>query len=173
MHTQIRALLSVSHSIPVVLNNQSFCFKNCFGLGDELTTNLSFRSRDFGDLFLPVANCKCDMPKDFYFQDVPEQQVDTAETFISAHAPEVENQAWYCRVPIKLVGYLKDEQKLGEQGVLLTDGNSNFFLCRNCENQLTLVELKFGRSSWTVTSLPWQGDCVLEGPCRFFMACRK
>jgi hypothetical protein len=173
MHNKIASIPSVRHSIPVSLNNRSFCLMSSFSLGDESTTNLRSRSGNFKDLFLPVADSKCDMPKNFYFQDVPEQQVDMAETFISAHAPEVEKQDWYCRVPIKLVGYLKDEQKIGEQGVLLVDGNSNFFLCRNCENQLTLVELKFDKSSWTATSLPWHGDYVLEGPCRFFMACRK
>ena len=172
MHTQIKTIPSVRHAIPTGLNNQSFCFAKCFSLGDEKDTNVSSRSKDLFDLFLPVANCKCDMPKAFYFFDIPEQQVDMALTFINT-APEVEDRAWYCRVPIKLVGHLKNLQKHGERGTLLTDGNSNFFLCRNHEKQLALIELKFIGSSWSVNSLPWQGDSVLEGPCRFFVACRK
>lgn len=173
MHTQIKTIPSVRHAIPTGLNNQSFCFKNCFRLGDEKDTNVSSRSKDFGDLFLPVANCKCDMPGGFYFYDVPEQQMDTAQIFMTTHAPEAEDKSWYCRVPIKLVGHLKDLQKKGKRGTLLTDGNPNFFLCRNHEKQLALVELKFHGSSWSVNSLPWHGDSVLEGPCRFFVACRK
>jgi hypothetical protein len=168
MHTQIHPLKSVRISIPKELNNRSFVFRKYFALGDAKTTNLSERLGDFDEAFFDNAKYKCQMPQQFCFIDVPTHKVDTFQQNTKIADP------WDFRLPIKLVGRIKSKQLKGEDGPLLVDGNSNIFICRDCHNNLKMVELYFYQStqSWKISSADFNLGHVLEGPCRIFLACR-
>lgn len=170
MHTQHQPVQSVDISVPEILSNSSFKFSAFFAIGGEKTTNISRRLGSFDRAFYDVANNKCKMPPAICFKDVPRHSVDT----IMGILPRVQtsDQLWPYRVPIKLIGYLKDQQKTGEPGLLLVNGDKNIFLSRNNWDVLEVIELTFQNGSWAIYSREWSHNYVLEGPCRFFYACR-
>ena len=168
MHTQVKSLKSVRIAIPEELTNRSFVFTSYFALGDEKTTNLSERLGDFDHSFFNNAKCKCQMPSAFSFVDQSAQQSDSFKNVTEFCDP------WDSRVPIKFVGFLKQNQLTAGPGYLLTDGSSNYFVCRSCDDKLKLVELCFHQRthSWKISSTDFDFEHLIKGPSRIFLACR-
>ncbi len=171
MHTQVKTIPSVGILVPESLNDRSFLFSEFFSFGDEKTTNISARNKDFDASFFTRCKKKCQMPNKICFKDVPSGML---STLLSVSGAELALKLWDLRVPIKLVGYLKDQQKKGQSGPLLTDGNLNIFICRDQHDELKKVELWFDQKSrsWKIASGPMESGQLLEGPCRLFEACR-
>lgn len=118
------------------------------------------------------------MPSAAKFIDVPYAHDGTIQVFLKeAHAFK---EYWGLRVPIKLVGYLRNIQKHAQKGHLTTCGIPNIFLCKAVDGKLQLVRMHYipydeekpSSNSWSICSSIFNPDEVLEGPMRIFVACR-
>lgn len=158
-----------------------FDFDSYFQMGGEDTTNVSRVCGDFHDSFFKRSRTQCEMPQVVKFIEIPPNYSGKLE---EAHAfKELRD----IRVPIKLVGEMKELQRLGQSGHLAVCGISNTFLCRDRKSKLRLVKMKFvrtnfpidpedgidpNRASWEICSSLFDPDEVLEGPMRIFIASR-
>lgn len=172
MHTQIHTLQSVGIPVPNSLSCHPFLFSEVFSLGNSDTTNISERNKDFDISFFTRCKKKCQMPEKVCFRDVPAGILDTLLSVSGAHPS---SEIWNLRVPIKLVGHFKDQQKTGQTGPLLVDGNINIFICRDQYDKLKKVELWFDQRShsWKITASSMEPGQLLEGPFRLFVSCRE
>lgn len=152
-----------------------FNFNFYFELGGKESTNLSRRCAGFYDSFQKNSLRQCVMPQTIRFIDVPEGCKATLKNFLKeSHAFK---EFWGLRVPIKLVGHMKNLQKNGEAGSLLVSGVTNVFLCRGSDNELHLVKMKYvpkdekspNSDSWKIKSHAFECEEVLEGPFRLFI----
>lgn len=146
-----------------------FTFKELFSYGDSSTTNLSFRGGNFDEAFHDNARAHCEMPDECLFVDVSKDE--PLANLIETHDPD---QIWKMRVPIKLVGHLKNQQKNGEEeGPLLTTGGKNVFLCRSRgDNSLEFVEMWFENGTWKIKSQPYVSPVNISAGSRLFVADR-
>lgn len=157
---------------------EKFIFNEFFQMGDHKTTNLSHRCADFYDSFQENSHHQCEVPDRIRFVGVPDAKPGTIKGFLKE--AQILKEFWGLRVPIKLVGHMKNMQKNGEEGHLSVSGSSNVFLCRDSGNSLHLVTLKFrprkveepSSNSWTISSKFFDPDEVLCEPLRLFVASR-
>jgi hypothetical protein len=166
MLVQAKTIVSGLHQVPDILNNKSFCFSSVFRLGGPNDTNLSRRGPLFGDKFIDVADGKCCMPEQFKHLDIGAN-----DGQIRALISSDSEQIWASRLPLKLVGYLKDQQKNGSNGLLLVNGQSNYFLSRSVSGMLELVELVYSNNAWQIDSVTHQNN-DLKANSRLFVAVR-
>lgn len=168
MLLQTKAVMS--EAISIEITSRSFNFSSFFSLGDEKTTNLSKRLGTFSDSFWDVSNESCKMPKAFCFAEISAENNETIKSVLKVKSDE---ELWDIRVPIKLVGHLKDLQKTGQSGSLLVDGQPNVFLCRDHESRLQVVQLRFDLSkTWAIHSALYTGVFPFTESSRFFVASR-
>lgn len=163
-----------------------FDFDSCFQMGDEDSTNVSRVCGDFHSSFHKRSRTQCEMPVTIKFIEVPCEHGKATLLNILKDTGALRDP-WGLRVPIKLVGHMKDIQKFGQSGHLRVSGIENVFLCRDLKSNLQLVRMKFvktnfpldpedgsdpNRASWEINASLFDPDRVLEGPMRIFIASR-
>lgn len=178
MLVQTKPVSSTEISIEGVSPSR-FNFNQHFQLGGTDTTNLSRRCQSFYDSFQENSLHRCEMPENVKFIDVPVGNRDTLKQILKDVG--LLREFWGLRVPIKLVGHMKDLQKHGEKGNLAVCGIPNLFLCRPSDNigSLQLVKMDFiskdetpNPGTWGICSETFDANQVLVGPLRIFIACR-
>jgi hypothetical protein len=158
--------------VPTDFDGGRFELMKMFALG---TNNIIKRSGDFGDLFLKVSSKKCETPDHVFVEGVNYGDVITLKDFLSQGV-----DMYSYRTPIKLAGFLLEQQKHGNPGALLVNGAPNYFFCRSrfkndlgeWEESLTMVQFEY-QNGWKITTSEFKGsDHVFEGQCQVFLSVR-